>query len=69
MALDANRLAASMKAGIVACYGTPEDDAKLTCFCQAMATSIVDEIVNNAVVLPGSFSNGGGSVTGTGTVT
>jgi phosphate/sulfate permease len=70
MALSSSVLAASIKANIITCFGAADDDARLTCYCNALASAIVDHIVNNAVVLPTSLQDSmSGSVTGTGTVT
>jgi hypothetical protein len=71
MALSASRLADAFKAALIACNGGPAaDDAKLTCYCNAMATEIVKEITENAEVLPGSFKDGMNQpVTGIGEIT
>jgi hypothetical protein len=70
MALSIPGLSGEIKAQIVSCYGTADDDTKLQCFCDAMATAIINHITANAVVNPtnmlDSFS---GQVTGTGTIT
>lgn len=54
---------------IAASLGIPiTDSAQLDKFCEAMANAVVDEIQQNAEVLPGAMLAGGDPVTGTGTV-
>lgn len=45
------------------------DASQLDKFAQAVADAIVTHITTSAVVLPGTFSNAGGPVVGTGLVT
>lgn len=69
MSLSIPRLSAAIKAALIACNGPAADDAKLTCYCNAIATEIINEIVTNAQVLPGTFTSPSGAVTGIGVVT
>ena len=71
MALSQATLAAKIVAEITALYGAPQNATILQNFANALAKAIVDEIQANAVVLPTALvaPNGGGAVTGTGTVT
>lgn len=70
MALSAAGLQANILAQLAVAFGRPPDDPALANLVTlALATAIVTHITANAVVLPGSFSNSGGPVTGTGTVT
>jgi hypothetical protein len=69
MALSISRLSAAIKGALIACNGGPADDPKLQCYCDAMATEIINEIVGNAEVLPGTFAADGNPVTGIGVVT
>ena len=70
MALSIPGLSGEIKTQIVACYGAADDDTRLQCFCDAMATAIVNHITANAVVNPtGLLDSFSGAVTGTGTIT
>jgi hypothetical protein len=78
MALDAARLALAIKGPLKAAHITlgAADNAALETFMTGMsaaiATAVIEEITNNAVVLPTGtppMSNGGGPVGGTGTIT
>lgn len=69
MSLDISRLADAIKANIIGCRGAPQDDARLTCFCTAIANGVVNEIQQHAVVLPTNLIDSlNGHVTGTGEV-
>jgi hypothetical protein len=69
MALNKPLLASEIKANIIGCFGLPEDDPKLNCFCQAVANAVIDHFIANADVLPGSFTSPAGPVTGIGDIT
>lgn len=73
MALNGTQLGTEIEDEIKAVFlpllgpqATPE---LLTKFCKAVGEKIVAHIVANAVVQPGTFANGFGPVTGTGTIT
>lgn len=80
MALSKTVLSSKIKSKIISIYGggqAPDDDATLTKFCNAIAEAVVEHINEAAdveiqsgdlTVAPGSFSNAGGPVTGTGQV-
>lgn len=55
---------AGLKAAIEAQFGAPIDDEKLQEFCDA----VVNYLVANTVVLPGTFSTEDGPVTGEGLI-
>lgn len=72
MALTKASLSGKIETRIKAEYGgNPDDAALLKKFCDAVAEAVVDEITSNAVVMPTSMTapNGGGAVSGTGTIT
>ncbi len=69
MALSKPSLKQRIHDNLVAKFGAAYNDAYLQDYAEAMADAIIDEITANAVVVPGSFTNGGGPVTGTGQVT
>ena len=63
MALSNTALAAEIKAEIIVEFGTPDDDARLTKFCNALARAIATRIDADAeVVIPGGSSAGTYSV-------
>ena len=59
----------AIKAAFIEVLGTPAVEAQLDKFCLAMATALVPYLQGNVVVEPGTFTNGAGAVTGTGTIT
>ncbi len=73
MPLDATRLATALHSALVGSFGPAVNDTKLQAVCTDIASAIVTEITGHAVVsttvLPGSFTNGAGAVTGAGTCT
>lgn len=71
MSLDASRLSLAIATAMQVPAINAQPGAALTALCDAIATAMVNEITNHAVVLPGStlLSAGMGSpVTGVGTV-
>jgi hypothetical protein len=62
----------AMSSVIVTPTPTNPNPNQLTNWCTALgtavATGVVAQIQSNATVLPGTFSNSGGAVSGTGTV-
>jgi hypothetical protein len=69
MAMVGTDLGAAIVAKITAIPGIKiTDTAELTTFCDAIGEAIVTYIQATATVFPGTFSNGGGSLAGTGTV-
>lgn len=70
MAINANTLAALIKAQILA---TPPASQTLDTFSLAIATAVVTHLTAAAVVIPGTFvappGTAGGPITGTGKVT
>lgn len=73
MALSSSRLSTALHAAFVGSFGAATDDTKLQAFCDDAATAIIAEFTGHAtvttVVLPGSFTNSGGAVTGAGSCT
>ena len=67
--MNGSQLGTEIKGAIEAIFGAPADEEKLEEFCNALGTMIVSHIQTNAILEPGSFSNGGGPVGGTGTIT
>ncbi len=71
MALDGKLLGDAIVAAIELVDPTPPFDGGtefLKQYWEAVGTAIVAYFVANTAVHPGSFTNGGGSVTGTGTI-
>lgn len=70
MAITSASLAAKLETEIKGVFGNPEDPARLTSFCQAVAKAVVDEIKTNAEVNPGTLTapQNAGPVTGKGTI-
>ncbi len=69
MALDGDRLGSAIATAIIA--SRPDADVKMTdgdleTMWKLIGKEIVDEIKNNSVVAPGSFTNSAGPVTGVG---
>jgi hypothetical protein len=71
MALDPTRLATTMRTAILSANCGAVDGPALTGLCNALATSIVTEILTHAVVPAGLLAAppSGGPVTGSTTVT
>lgn len=77
MPLSASGLTSALKpeikSAIQDAFGVPANAEQLDKFCQAMASAIASKVIDhfktNADVLPGSFSNAGGGVSGTGKIT
>lgn len=69
MAISQSSLSSKIQTEIVNLYGIADDAQRLQDFADAIAKAIVDEIQQNAEVLPGSFQADGNAVTGIGTVT
>ena len=70
MSLDVNRLRDAIKTEIEGCFGPADDNAKLLCFCEAVATAVITEITTNAVVntTVSGVQSGGATANGVGTV-
>lgn len=70
MSLSQSSLATRIKTEITNKCGNPMDAAKLDKMAQAIAKAVIDEIQANAVVNRGTFTapNGGGAISGTGTI-
>ena len=70
MAMTESGMAEALYSAMEAAYGTipPEGIAETKKYLMVFATGIVSYIHGNADVLPGSFSNIGGSVSGIGKV-
>jgi hypothetical protein len=66
--MNAQELADLMQAKIVAQFGPPQDPQILEPYLLAMATAIVEYLQTKAKVNPGTFANGGGPLTGQGTI-
>jgi len=73
MALNKSSMAQSRLAELAAAYPdipmSGEIYDEMIKYLEADSSGIIKEFIANATVLPGSFTNGGGSVTGTGRVT
>lgn len=69
--MSTSRLAASIKAKLLAAPAGAVDNAALQAMVTAFAEAIVEEVTANASVVPTALvaPNGGGPVTGTGSVT
>ena len=70
MAMTSSGLADALYAAMEAAYGTipPEGVTETKKYLTVFATGIVGYIQGNADVLPGSFTNSGGNLSGTGKV-
>lgn len=71
MSLDASRISSAISSALQAAPIHAQPGSSLTALCDAIASAVVDEIVNHAVVLPLALISAapGFPVTGTGTVT
>lgn len=68
MAMTNAGLGTAIKTELEAVVGDLQNPDELEKFATAIAKAVVEYIQGNAVVGPGSFSNSGGPVTGSGTV-
>ena len=68
MALSKETLTLRIMEVLVDKFGNPKNQEELQKFASAIASAVVDEITQNAVVNPGTMANLGGGLTGTGTI-
>ncbi len=61
-------LSTKIQTEIIVERGAPDDSSLLKKMADAIAKAVVDEFKTNGTVLPGSFTNSGGAVTGKGQV-
>jgi hypothetical protein len=65
MALNPASLGSLIKSEIIAVYGAPDDDQRLTNFCNAVANAVVSHITANAIVTVTGVATGGNIAQGT----